>query len=142
MKLILRLNNQTIQISAQFSPNCLTCTNTSYCNSCGTGFALTSSENTRNCQESRNTLPRCICCISTIVCSTCNFTEDYVLSGSSCGCASWYFLNSSSKCEACTSWSPQCTTCTSSASSGCSANYIIDGTGCKQNCNITGSNTC
>ena len=122
--------------------NCLTCISTSNCTSCKAGFYKSTQANGVNC-SSCTQHTGCLECSNLQTCTLCNTAANFQLNGNTCQCKSGYFLNSTSnQCQVCTVWSAQCLTCSTTGCLTCAANYVLNGTGCKQSCNITGCVAC
>jgi cysteine-rich repeat protein len=155
------LNNGQCTSCSAFMPNCLNCQTNSICSSCQTGYYLSNVSSCVSCSAAlvgcgscsistlcsgcvdnyylfngkctlcNASIAGCASCSSNSTCTACNATGNFIVSGSSCVCATGFVLNGSF-CAACKDYLPSCQTCSSNTTClSCSDNsYVFASTGC------------
>jgi proprotein convertase subtilisin/kexin type 5 len=124
-----------------FSPQCLFCSSTS-CTVCANGFepfgtgcqACGSNQYSMNgpCTNCHSNCATCTGPNPSFSCQSCNSPFKYLSNSCINTCAGneyWTSINQGS-CEACSTYSPQCLTCTSTGCSTCQVGYIVSGSSC------------
>lgn len=140
---------QTCDLCNVQIPNCLTCTNSSHCAVCNSGFVLLTDATSSTCPCS-SVMPHCIDCSDANTCTICE--PGYPLNGitSKCDCditfnslenclscilvdkcsvcVALFFLNSTTSiCQPCSDIHSSCTDCTGEKSCiSCASGYALD----------------